>query len=139
MGYNTRFNLNITPGDDYAAPDCGHLLGPEDKFCRFCGRSTKADPEDIVDRVASIMDEIGEGYDGGFIREVLSGYGDTYKWYDWKSNMTEVSKRIPGVLFVLSGKGAESEDLWKAYFKNGKSFVATAKITYEDYDESKLR
>jgi hypothetical protein len=34
--------------------------------------------------------------------------------------------------------GEEGGDMWKRYYKNGKVQVANAKITYDEYDETKL-
>lgn len=61
------------------------------------------------------------------------------KWYNWKEHCTEVSKMFPDRLVVLEGDGEESGDQWKAYFKNGKSQACKAIVTFEEFDESKLK
>lgn len=71
-----------------------------------------------------------ESYDGEW-----SGYG---KWYDHEEDMKVLSATFPDVLFTLKGDGEETNDLWIKYFKNGKMQVATAIITYEPFDESRL-
>lgn len=75
----------------------------------------------------------------------VSGYNfsgkhdDSCKWYSWHEHMIEVSKLFPNDLLTISGDGEEQGDQWKAYFKNGKSQVCKAIITFEEFDESKLK
>lgn len=61
------------------------------------------------------------------------------KWYDHDENLIEFSKQYPLVVFELKGDGEESGDMWIKYYKNGKSQRCDAKITFEKYDESKLK
>ena len=60
---------------------------------------------------------------------------DACKWYNHSEHMIQVSKKYPDAVFILSGEGEESGDLWKKYYKNGREQLAKAKITY---DECKL-
>ena len=74
----------------------------------------------------------------------LSGYehlfdGDTHKWYDYDENMLEISRKYPDLLFILSGEGEESGDLWRNYYKNGKSQRCNAVITYGEFDPVLLK
>ena len=61
------------------------------------------------------------------------------KWYDWHVHCTAVSKQFPDELITVEGDGEEQGDQWKAYFKNGKSQVCKAIVTFEPFDESKLK
>lgn len=61
------------------------------------------------------------------------------KWYDWQAEMRELSSLFPDLLFTIKGVGEESDDYWKCYFKNGLSQLASAKITYDEFDPSKLK
>ena len=64
---------------------------------------------------------------------------DATKWYYHDEEMIELSKQFPETVFYLYGEGEESGDLWYQYYKNGKSQYCPAIVTYEPYDESKLR
>ena len=61
------------------------------------------------------------------------------KWYDFNLDMKKLSEEFPDVLFCLEGQGEENGDIWMAYYKNGKSQMCPAVVTYEPYDESKLK
>lgn len=60
------------------------------------------------------------------------------KWYDMVKDMCEFSKKHFGALFVIRGEGEEPDDRWYCYFLHGRYQECRAKITYEDYDFSKL-
>ena len=60
------------------------------------------------------------------------------KWYEHDKEMIELSKQFPETVFCLYGNGEENGDTWYKYYKNGKSQYCPAKITYDEYDESKL-
>ncbi len=47
--------------------------------------------------------------------------GDYEKWYDFDTDMRELSTRMPEVLFIMRVDGEEEGDLWKHYYQNGKS------------------
>lgn len=73
-----------------------------------------------------------------------SGYnfydGQMYgKWYKHGEDCLEVSKQFPDTIIYLKGFGEEQWDQWKKYFKNGKQFIARAVVTFEEFDESKLK
>lgn len=64
---------------------------------------------------------------------------DTAKWYEHEEQLIEFSKLYPNVIFKLKGEGEESGDLWIKYFKNGKHQYCEAIVTFEEYDETKLK
>lgn len=61
------------------------------------------------------------------------------KWYDHEEHMKEISKLYPGVIFKLHGEGEESGDVWYKYFKDGKMQDCPARLTFDEYDENKLK
>lgn len=69
----------------------------------------------------------------------LGGYADSCKWYDHEIDMKTLSNKFPGVLFILEGKGEESGDIWKKYFLAGKMQRCPGKITFDGFDENKLK
>jgi len=66
-------------------------------------------------------------------------FDESCKWYGNECDMKKYSKKYPEFIFILHGIGENHEDQWRAYYKNGKSFTSYAKITYESYNESKLK
>lgn len=70
--------------------------------------------------------------------DIEYGYYANAKWYDWEEDMCLLSKRFPELLFCLHGEGESSDDMWDAYFFDGKSQHCPAVITYDDFDPSKL-
>jgi len=72
-----------------------------------------------------------------YIENLLEGFYEA-KWYDWKEDLKELSKTFPNEVFELSGYGEEQEDIWRAYFKNGKIQMEKAEIVIGEYDETKL-
>ena len=74
----------------------------------------------------------------------ISGYGeqwegDSIKWYNCDKDMLKYSKLYPDTVFEITGYGEEQEDIWKAYYKDGKEQKTVAKIIFDDYDEFKLK
>lgn len=69
--------------------------------------------------------------------ENLDSY-DSVKWYDHETDMREISKQFPNVIFELHGEGENNEDIWDKYFRNGKMQACYAKIVIPPFDESKL-
>ena len=64
---------------------------------------------------------------------------DECKWYDHEADMKIFSALFPEVLFMLRGEGEESEDIWMKYFQAGKMQIAKATISFEPFDEKKLK
>lgn len=115
MGYYTRFDMEVTP---YPS-------------------------EEIEKLMIKSLSEISEGYfepNGDYHYDFLSDLlSESMKWYDWEKDMTALSKKYPDYLFELSGEGEESGDMWKCYFKNGKSQYCRARIEFDEFDENKLK
>lgn len=95
------------------------------------GYYTDFDVSNNSEEVIEVIEEISQ-YDwhGGQINA---------KWYDWREHCSKVSQMFPDQLIVVEGDGEEQGDQWKAYFKNGKCQFSKAIITFEPFDESKLK
>lgn len=88
--------------------------------------------------LASLEDEIKKMrvFDSG--GDIECGYYTSAKWYSWQEDMCLLSKRFPELLFCLHGEGENGDDLWNAYFFEGKCQCCPAVITYDDFNPSKL-
>lgn len=80
-----------------------------------------------------------DDYDEGTFYNAWVDQTDRTKWYDHDDFMKKLSKQFPNVVFILEGEGEGPEDIWKKYYKDGKVQVARAKITFDKYDEGKLK
>jgi hypothetical protein len=69
----------------------------------------------IVDRLSDIAGyELDYRYGGSEV------YLDSAKWYSSEEDMKLLSSEFADILFTVYGDGEESDDLWVAYYKNGK-------------------
>ena len=108
MGYYTTFK--------------GSVSGPEDSLRRF-----KEDAEKGL-TFSDYDIEFSDFFDN-YLR-----YGETMKWYSHEEDMIALSKKYPNVLFSLQGEGEEPGDIWKAWYRNGRSVTAKAQITFNEPD-----
>jgi hypothetical protein len=119
MGYYTKFEIEISgEGDNWVTG---------------------------VDRDGNVV-EVNTGIDhDAVLQEItdLSGYHslteEPIKWYEYDENMREVSIKYPALLFTLHGEGEASDDLWCAYYQNGKCQRVDAEITYAPHDPTKMK
>ena len=64
---------------------------------------------------------------------------ESTKWYEHNKDMVNFSRNYPGNLFKLEGEGEEAGDIWIEYYKSGKCQECKAKITFDEFDEDKLK
>jgi hypothetical protein len=95
----------------------------------------------ISDRHYEIMSELLDNSvrDLEYIFDEDGECVDERKWYEHETDMKFISTFYPDVVFTLRGEGEESGDFWFKYFKNGKMQHCPAKITFDEYDEAKLK
>ncbi len=60
------------------------------------------------------------------------------KWYYHGLDLRLLSRKYPSYFFTLYGEGDNSEDLWYAYYQDGKAQFCPAVITFDDYDPAKM-
>lgn len=150
MGYYTRFSLDITP-----------LKGSQEKEVTFDtliseGESNQLSQEDMVKYLKMLKETNGKAVkvpvtfetimkqlreeveNAGYAMEEDGGAAQEMKWYDYKTDIAEFTKKYPDWLFTLQGEGEESGDLWKCYFVNGKVQVSVPRIVYDEFDPTQL-
>lgn len=112
MGYYTEYNLKIET-DQIKADQIAERL------------------EEISNEI--FYHEIGTSDEEGVGRF----YTADIKWYSHNEHMKQLSTEFPSGLFILHGIGEDGEQ-WKEYYKNGKMFIASSRVVFDEYDESKL-
>ncbi|MCK5131738.1 MAG: hypothetical protein KAR40_06245 [Candidatus Sabulitectum sp.] len=89
-----------------------------------------------VFQVANFIETLqGPGYD---MTKVLFGSA-CVKWYDYEDEMKQASIKFKDTILKLHGNGEEDGDVWVRYFLNGKVQECKAKVTFEEFDEDKLK
>ena len=81
-----------------------------------------------TEKLESDFNRITDGY------SFMNISDDTRKWYDYDSNMTELSRLYPSTIFHVWGEGEDSGDIWHHVFCNGESKQVYAKTIYPDID-----
>jgi hypothetical protein len=110
MGYNTKFDLDV--------------IGRE------------SDPVELNRWYEDLNDDKTFG---DYELPLNSDEWDSMKWYCWEADVKVLSKEYPNVLFVLSGEGEDSGDIWRAYFMNGEVQEVQARIVFDEVDFSKFK
>lgn len=73
------------------------------------------------------------------VQQIIEGDLDACKWYDHDKDMIEYSKRFPDFVFILDGEGEESGDIWRKFYKNGKSYEWKLEYALPDFDPNNLK
>lgn len=117
MGYNTRFQLTLQL---ILANQVAELVD-DSPF-------------------AAIIEQLREGNENAkYCLDSDGGTEEAGKWYEYEKDLREFSLNHPNILFTLLGEGEENEDVWRAYFLNGKVQIAKAKMTIAPFDPKELR
>lgn len=135
MGYTTRFKLDWkVDKDSPVVPNCKHEHKPTDKFCSDCGKPVGfQEPDDLIGEFIEKNQEKYYGIDPN------GESSESCKWYEHETDMREMSKQFPNILFTMKGEGEESGDIWRRYYLNGKCQVVQAKLVFDDFDRKQLR
>ena len=73
------------------------------------------------------------------IQDVITQNLDACKWHDHQEDMLEYSANHPEYLFILDGEGEESGDIWRKFYKDGKSYEWKLEYALPDFDPKKLK
>jgi len=109
MGYYTTYSLEIV------------ILG-----------QNEISEEDIIDQFRKEYESAEYALDDD------GSSNESCKWYDSKDDLVNFSKKHSGTLFLLSGTGEESGDLWKLYVRDGKHQFCKARMVFDEFDEFKM-
>ena len=87
-----------------------------------------------------ILVELDKKYDvfTGCDPDLSFGVEGTAKWYDWEKDMLSISTIFPDILFKLDGDGDDTEDMWSAYFLNGKTQFCPVEFVQDKFDPKNL-
>jgi hypothetical protein len=69
----------------------------------------------------------------------LDEFGEECKWYEHEEDLRKISKTFPQYMFTLEGIGEEAGDQWKEYYRNGKMQRCKVIMTFEKFDETKMK
>jgi hypothetical protein len=90
--------------------------------------------EEPVEKFEHEISEIAYGKNTEY-----SLFDEETKWYDHDEHMKKISEKYPEVLFELTGYGEEQLDIWRTYYKNGKSQPVDVTITFGAFNEAELK
>ena len=87
-----------------------------------------------------IPDELLEEYidDGGSTIEDIYESSYSANWIEWEREMIDISKKYPKLEFTLDGNGDDVDDVWRAFFKNGKNYYWCVEAHRPEFDEDLL-
>lgn len=77
----------------------------------------------------NLIEELEAKYDVCGVFKADGTFENHSKWYDCEKDMTNFSLLYPNFLFELNGVGEDREDIWTAWFLNGKRHREMAIIT----------
>ncbi len=97
------------------------------------------DPEGIVKFLSEETDYYWEDYGGRTTAEPTCYRCHDAKWYDWQKDMTTISKRFPGMEFLVEGNGEEQGDHHYSLWVGGRSKLVQAKISFAPFDSIEWR
>lgn len=115
MGYYTYFQLEVEGG-------------PAEQHCPTCGHVGEWEWKDLIAKF------LGSKYNC----EIYDPFEESCKWYEYEADMIEFSKLYPDYIFIIEGDGEETDDRWRAYFKDGKSRRDEMIMRFPDFDPSTL-
>lgn len=146
MGYFTTFTINILSENNTTAKTKEEITKEITVLAQKGDAESLAKISKLIESkdntvTENICDKLNEITDYRFALNtdtVICCEDGEIKWYESIEDLLKVSKAFPDTLIQVDGEGEESGDIWRTFYKGGKSQCAKAKVVYEDYDESKL-
>ena len=81
----------------------------------------------------------GQGYNKNTIKDMMIEQQLKLSSCEIHEQMCYLSQRLPDLLISIHGEGEFNEDIWNAYYMDGKYQHCYAKITFDDYDVDRLK
>lgn len=132
MGYYTTYTINVKRYNRNGRVSRPDITTPasttEPTFSFDIDKETSAKLQEAIEDLF-LWEGSGSPEDGWCFYD---------KWYDHDEDMLAISEQFPDLLFELHGEGENAEDLWNAYYLNGRVQHAPAQIYYEPFSISKL-
>lgn len=136
MGYETRFELEITPNNSKLT-EVIEWRSVRDLPYKEVARSRDSFTYSI-DELESLYTDLSSTIDFECIAEAYNG-SIQCKWYSHEDHMRKLSKVFPDALFTLTGHGEDEEDIWREFYKDGKMHRVKAEITFPKFNEKALK
>ena len=122
MSYKVSFDLEMQGRNQPSIEEvAGQLVTLVDKF----------DPHSDLDR------ELYNGRVQSWVSYLENG--GRIRWYSYKDDMLQVSRRWPDTMFILTGIGEENGDYRRAYFQNGSSHEDKGKLVFPEFHPGLLK
>jgi hypothetical protein len=116
MGYYTYYTLEVEGG-------------PAEQRCPTCGNIGEWDWKEMIAKFLGEKHGYGEYYT----------FEDSCKWYECDKDMLEFSQLYPEYTFIIEGDGEDTDDRWRAYYKNGKMHKDEMIMRFPDFDPETLK
>lgn len=148
MGYYTAYKLEVKcykDAQEVKQISIEHVMekikngGSQEEVLKELEHIKNGKENIVVNESMIIEDFINNNDNAKYALEYDGSTRESCKWYDSHTELGEFSKKYPNWLFVLTGEGEESGDLWKKYYLNGKVQEAKAQIIFDEFDEKKLK
>lgn len=140
MGYNTKFDLDITDASGHyvSVPELRDEIQTAIKLDSLSARELAKYRSDYIAHARKVAKQLKDRQEIDYCLSACES-GEPIKWYEHEGDCRALSKAFPGYLFEIRGAGEEAGDLWVRYYRNGKVQVAKATITYEPFNEKLLK
>ena len=138
MGYYTDYKLSFENGDEFVE----FLEFPALEKMSFTQlKKSLKNVEEHFTRMEALKQKVALDADliENYLIHAWNNDLNETKWYEHEEDMKRVSKAFPETLFILEGNGEEKGDIWRKYFKNGKVQVSKIVISFDAFDEKKLK
>lgn len=139
MGYYTKYDLEIRPLEyEQKKAEIEDKIHSEIQAIENSGIKDKKLKKKLIKEINNQLSMLKVTQKTVTNTLGFNPFEESCKWYTHSEDMVDLSKSFPGILFILSGSGEKSDDLWVKYYYKGKIQITYGKIVYEPFAASKL-